>query len=188
MSFSNKKNCDITRNDKQIGFSALILQYTDNNMGNVWSFDNLNSNFQRKKDEIILGTKDFHSRAQLEISESWTRSDKPSYLLPLSDQSSAVSVMRLFFGQIIKRSSGHDFLQQTYACCRVKKIPSTKRIYFTLTINKTQTFNFPSFYLKTYWNSFINQQIFWCCCKESKTFPHYWEEVNFSYLSYTQIL
>lgn len=40
-----KKNCDITRNDKQIGFSALILQYTDNNMGNVWSFDNLNSNF-----------------------------------------------------------------------------------------------------------------------------------------------
>lgn len=40
-----KKNCDITRNDKQIGFSALILQYTDNNMGNVWSFDNLISNF-----------------------------------------------------------------------------------------------------------------------------------------------
>lgn len=108
MCFCSKKNCDITRNDKQIGFSALILQYTDNNMGNVWSFDNLNSNFWRKKDEIILGTKDFHSRAQLEISESWTRSDKPSYLLPLSDQSSAVSVMRLFFGQIINRSSGHD--------------------------------------------------------------------------------
>lgn len=45
MCFCSKKNCDITRNDKQIGFSALILQYTDNNMGNVWSFDNLNSNF-----------------------------------------------------------------------------------------------------------------------------------------------
>lgn len=63
MCFCSKKNCDITRNDKQIGFSALILQYTDNNMGNVWSFDKLNSYFWRKKDEIILGTKDFHSTA-----------------------------------------------------------------------------------------------------------------------------